>query len=51
MKVPYMLVVGEKEMNENNVAVRRQGKGDAGIKSIDEFLNEIISEIKDRRAE
>ena len=28
MKVPYMLVVGEKEMNENKVAVRRQGKGD-----------------------
>ena len=30
MKVPYMLVVGEKEMNENKVAVRRQGKGDMG---------------------
>jgi threonyl-tRNA synthetase len=28
MRVPYMLVVGEKEMNENKVAVRRQGKGD-----------------------
>ena len=28
MKVPYMLVIGEKEMNENRVAVRRQGKGD-----------------------
>lgn len=51
MKVPYMLVVGEKEMNENTVAVRRQGKGDAGIKSIDEFLNEVITEIKDRRAD
>jgi threonyl-tRNA synthetase len=48
MKVPYMLVVGEKEMNENKVAVRRQGKGDLGIKSIDEFLNESIAEIKNR---
>ncbi len=27
MKVPYMLVIGEKEMNENRVALRRQGKG------------------------
>ena len=27
-----MLVVGEKEMNENKVAVRRQGKGDLGVK-------------------
>ncbi len=50
MKVPYMLVVGEKEVNENKVAVRKQGKGDAGIKGLDEFLNELISEIKDRRA-
>ncbi len=30
-KVPYMLVVGEKEMNEGKVAVRRQGKGDVGV--------------------
>ncbi len=51
MRVPYMLVVGEKEMSENNVAVRRQGKGDAGVKKMDEFLNEIKQEIKDRRAE
>ncbi len=34
MKVPYMLVVGEKEMNENKVAVRRQGKGDTGCENI-----------------
>lgn len=51
MKVPYMLVVGEKEMNENKVAVRRQGKGDAGIKSIDEFTGEIVAEIKERKAD
>ena len=51
MKVPYMLVIGEKEMNENRVAVRRQGKGDLGTKSIDEFLNEIVEEIKERREE
>ena len=51
LKVPYMLVVGEKEMNENKVAVRRQGKGDAGVKRVDEFLNEIVAEIKERRAE
>jgi threonyl-tRNA synthetase len=51
MKVPYMLVVGEKEMNENKVAVRRQGKGDLGVKAVDEFLNEIKIEIKERREE
>ncbi|MEP7372971.1 MAG: threonine--tRNA ligase [Chitinophagaceae bacterium] len=51
LRVPYMLVVGEKEMNENKVAVRRQGKGDAGVKELDEFLNELTAEIKERRAE
>jgi len=50
-RVPYMLVVGEKEMNEEKVAVRRQGKGDAGVKSVDEFISEIIVEIKERKSE
>ncbi|HQZ51667.1 MAG TPA: threonine--tRNA ligase, partial [Chitinophagaceae bacterium] len=49
LKVPYMLVVGEKEMNENMVAVRRQGKGDTGVKSVDDFLNEIVEEVKERK--
>jgi len=51
MRVPYMLVVGEKEMNENQVAIRRQGKGDAGIKSVEDFINEAKAEIKERRGE
>ena len=51
MRVPYMLVVGEKEMNENKVAVRRQGKGDEGVKTIDEFLTEAAGEIKERSSE
>jgi threonyl-tRNA synthetase len=46
-----MLVVGEKEMNEGKAAVRRQGKGDLGIKDINEFITEIVAEIKERRAE
>jgi threonyl-tRNA synthetase len=44
-------VVGEKEMNENKVAVRRQGKGDLGVKDITEFLNEIKVEVEERRRE
>jgi len=51
LKVPYMLVVGEKEMNENKVAVRRQGKGDTGAKGIEEFITESLIEIKERRSE
>jgi threonyl-tRNA synthetase len=51
LRVPYMLVIGEKEMNENKVAVRRQGKGDLGTKNISEFISEVIEEIKERREE
>jgi threonyl-tRNA synthetase len=47
-KVPYMLVVGEKEMAENKVAVRRQGKGDLGVQGIEEFIAQITKEIKER---
>ncbi|MEO8771649.1 MAG: threonine--tRNA ligase [Ferruginibacter sp.] len=48
-KVPYMLVIGEKEMNERQVAVRRQGKGDLGVKGLDDFVAELAAEIKERR--
>jgi threonyl-tRNA synthetase len=50
-RTPYMLVIGEKEVNENKVSLRRQGKGDLGAKGVDEFLNEIIIEVKERRSE
>ena len=49
MKVPYMLIVGEKEMSEEKVSVRRQGKGDTGTKAIDEFIHELRLEIDERK--
>ena len=51
MKVPYMLVIGEKEMTESKASVRRQGKGDLGAKVVDEFISGIRSEIEDRMGE
>jgi threonyl-tRNA synthetase len=48
-RVPYMLVVGEKEMNESKASIRRQGVGDLGAKDINEFIAEIAAEIKERR--
>jgi threonyl-tRNA synthetase len=51
MKVPYMLVIGEKEMNESQVSIRRQGKGDMGAKALSEFVQEISKEIEDRIGE
>ncbi len=50
MKVPYMLVLGEKEMNENNVSVRRQGKGDLGTQDIAAFIENVVLEIENRKS-
>ncbi len=50
-RVPYMLVVGEKEVQEQKVSVRRQGKGDEGSKFVEEFLQQVIGEVKERRSE
>ena len=44
-KIPFMLVVGEKEFNENKVSVRRHGSGDIGSFTINEFLQLINKEI------
>ena len=46
-KVPFMLVIGEKEMNENTVAVRSRKKGDMGAMSADEFVAFAEQQIKD----
>lgn len=49
LKVPYMLVIGEKEANENKVSIRRQGKGDAGQQTVSEFVHHICEEIVNRK--
>lgn len=45
-KVPYMLIIGEKEMNERSVAIRRHGKGDIGTASIEDFAQMVHEEVK-----
>lgn len=45
-KIPYMLIVGEKEATENCVSVRKHGEGDKGSKSIEEFASDIKKEIE-----
>jgi threonyl-tRNA synthetase len=41
MKTPYMLIVGEKEMNEQLVSVRKHGEGDKGAVTVADFISEI----------
>jgi threonyl-tRNA synthetase len=47
-KVPLMLIIGEKEVNEKMVSVRRQGKGDEGIKSLPGFIEMVQQEVKSK---
>jgi len=44
-KIPYMLIVGEKETEQNEVSVRRHGQGDLGSMSIEDLKKQIIKEI------
>ena len=49
-KVPYMLIVGEKELANENVSVRQHKKGDLGSLSLSEFIDNIETEIKNKIA-
>jgi threonyl-tRNA synthetase len=44
-KIPYMLIVGEKEAAENVVSVRKHGEGDLGSMTLEEFKQRLIKEI------
>lgn len=46
-KIPYMLVIGEKEVNDGNVSVRSRKTGDLGCMSVDDFLAFAQKQIKD----
>jgi threonyl-tRNA synthetase len=44
-KIPFMLIIGEKEMNDGMVSVRRHGEGDLGSMTIEQFSNQLVKEI------
>jgi threonyl-tRNA synthetase len=48
-KVPYMLVIGDREMENGAIAVRSREAGDLGTKSVDEFIAELTQEIQEKR--
>src|SRR5690606_31774648 len=47
-KVPYMLIIGEKEMNEKMVAVRKHGEGDQGTQPLSAFIQYIREKVDDQ---
>ena len=50
-KIPYVVVIGDKEIESNSVAVRARGIGQVGTMSVDEFISKVEDEIKARRAD
>ena len=48
-KIPYMLIVGEKEVEGNTVSIRSREEGDIGAKSVEEFTKEILDRIDSKK--
>ncbi len=48
-KLPYMLVIGDNEMNDKTVAVRSRREGDKGVMSVADFKSELLAEIAEKR--
>ncbi|AGA58798.1 Threonine--tRNA ligase [Thermobacillus xylanilyticus] len=48
-KIPYMLIVGEKEATSDAVSVRKRGEGDIGAKSVAETIDMLLEEIRTRK--
>jgi threonyl-tRNA synthetase len=48
-KVPYMLVVGDREAEQRAVALRRHKEGDLGTVSLDEAVERLVSEVRERQ--
>jgi threonyl-tRNA synthetase len=47
-KIPYMLVIGDKEVENGTVAVRSRSQGDLGVMKLEDFKARILKEIKDK---
>jgi threonyl-tRNA synthetase len=48
-KIPYLLIVGDKEISANAVSIRQRGKGDLGQMSLNNFLNKIRGEVANKK--
>jgi len=48
-KINYMLIVGDKESGDGTVSIRKRFEGDTGVETLDDFKEQMIDEIKNRR--
>lgn len=47
-KIPYMFVIGDKEVEAGSIAVRKRGEGDLGPRPVDEMLDKLLAEIQSK---
>mgnify|MGYP002802815745 FL=1 len=47
-KIPYMLIIGPKEVEKNTVSIRSREDGDIGTMDIEEFKNKVLEEVKNK---
>ena len=48
-KIPYMLIIGQKEVEGNLVSIRSRKDGDIGTMTVEEFKNKLLEEIRDKK--
>ncbi|MDD7194319.1 MAG: threonine--tRNA ligase [Oscillospiraceae bacterium] len=48
-KIPYMLLVGDKEIEDGTVSVRKRGEGDIGARDVDSFAADALADIKSKK--
>jgi threonyl-tRNA synthetase len=48
-KIPYMFVIGDKEIEANSLAIRKRGEGDIGAKPVSEVINLLVEEIRTKQ--
>ena len=48
-KIPYMLLVGDKEIEDSTVSVRKRGEGDIGARDVDSFAADALADIKSKK--
>jgi len=48
-KIPYLIVLGKREVEQENICVRSREEGDLGTQSLDPFLHRLLSEIQEKK--
>lgn len=48
-KLPYMLLVGDKEIEEGTVSVRKRGEGDIGAQNVDDFASAALADVESKK--